>query len=164
MSTFVAVGNSKKSFRRLLDIVVQNISVLPQPVFVQNGYTEFSHRGIRHSDFLSKSEFDRKVEDAKVVITHGGAGALITCLIAGKKPIVLPRMQEFDEHIDGHQCELVDILYKENRIYVLTETNLSSLVNRVSSEREALLKAQSCRENQRRSIGVLKSLFEELDT
>lgn len=72
MSTFVAVGNSKKSFRRLLDIVVQNISVLPQPVFVQNGYTEFSHRGIRHSDFLSKSEFDRKVEDAKVVITHGG--------------------------------------------------------------------------------------------
>ena len=163
MSTFVAVGNSKKSFKRLLDIVVENSFLLPQPVFVQNGYTEFSHREIRHSKFLSKHEFDRHVESSKIVISHGGAGALITCLKAGKKPIVLPRMQELDEHIDGHQSELVDALQKENKIYVLTETNIRTLLDSALSEREALLNAQSCQENQRRCISVLKSLLEELD-
>ena len=45
------------------------------------------------------------IEEAHIVITHGGPASFIMPLQMGKTPIVVPRQQQFDEHVNDHQLE-----------------------------------------------------------
>ena len=47
------------------------------------------------------------VEDARIVITHGGPASFIMPLQIGKIPIVVPRQKRFGEHVNDHQIECV---------------------------------------------------------
>ena len=47
----------------------------------------------------------KNVEDARIVITHGGPASFIMPLQIGKTPIVVPRQHRFDEHVNDHQVE-----------------------------------------------------------
>lgn len=47
----------------------------------------------------------KNVEDARIVITHGGPASFIMPLQIGKTPIVVPRQQRFNEHVNDHQVE-----------------------------------------------------------
>ena len=47
----------------------------------------------------------KNVEDARIVITHGGPASFIMPLQIGKTPIVVPRQHRFEEHINDHQVE-----------------------------------------------------------
>lgn len=47
----------------------------------------------------------KNVEDARIVITHGGPASFIMPLQLGKTPIVVPRQQQFNEHVNNHQVE-----------------------------------------------------------
>lgn len=47
----------------------------------------------------------RNVEDARIVITHGGPASFIMPLQIGKTPIVVPRQHQFNEHVNDHQVE-----------------------------------------------------------
>lgn len=42
---------------------------------------------------------------ARIVITHGGPASFIMPLQLGKTPIVVPRQQQFNEHVNNHQVE-----------------------------------------------------------
>ncbi len=41
-----------------------------------------------------------------MVITHAGVGSILVTLMNGKRPIVVPRLARFGEHVDDHQLEL----------------------------------------------------------
>lgn len=41
----------------------------------------------------------KNVEDARIVITHGGPASFIMPLQIGKIPIVVPRQHQFGEHV-----------------------------------------------------------------
>ena len=43
------------------------------------------------------------VDEARVVITHGGPSSFIMPLQVGKTPIVVPRRHEYNEHVNDHQ-------------------------------------------------------------
>lgn len=45
------------------------------------------------------------MEDARIVITHGGPASFIMPLQIGKIPIVVPRQHQFGEHVNDHQVE-----------------------------------------------------------
>lgn len=45
------------------------------------------------------------VRRARVVVTHAGAGSVLTCLLNGKKPVVVPRLRIHHEAVDDHQVE-----------------------------------------------------------
>lgn len=47
----------------------------------------------------------KNVEDARIVITHGGPASFIMPLQIGKTPIVVPRQHQFNEHVNDHQVE-----------------------------------------------------------
>lgn len=47
----------------------------------------------------------KNVEEARIVITHGGPASFIMPLQIGKTPIVVPRQHKFDEHVNNHQVE-----------------------------------------------------------
>ena len=47
----------------------------------------------------------KNIEDARIVITHGGPASFIMPLQIGKIPIVVPRQHKFNEHVNDHQIE-----------------------------------------------------------
>jgi UDP-N-acetylglucosamine transferase subunit ALG13 len=41
--------------------------------------------------------------EATVVVTHGGPGSIMLALGAGRRPVIVPRMVRYGEHVDDHQ-------------------------------------------------------------
>lgn len=103
MTTFISIGNARQSFERLLNGVLENIDLLPQPVIVQCGHTLFSDTRCVFSSFFCLEQFNRYIQDAKLLILHAGAGSIIKALRAGKQPVVMPRRKKYNEHINDHQ-------------------------------------------------------------
>ena len=133
MSTFVSVGNATQPFPRLLDGVAAIASDLPQPVFVQSGSTPFHAEGCQAARFLTMSEFEIRVGQSTLLITHAGAGSVITALQAGKVAVVMPRRVADGEVIDDHQVEFARELAAAGRIVVADEAT-----DLLSAAREAL--------------------------
>lgn len=57
------------------------------------------------SKLIPYQQMLKNVEDARIVITHGGPASFIMPLQLGKTPIVVPRQQQFNEHVNNHQVE-----------------------------------------------------------
>jgi hypothetical protein len=53
---------------------------------------------------------------ARIVITHGGTGSLITALRAGCNVIAMPRSFALKEHYDDHQSEITGAFAKRGLI------------------------------------------------
>ena len=106
MSTFVSLGNNKKNFSRILNFVENNYYELSKPIILQLGHTNFNSKlKFKKFKFLSQKDFSKYLKKAKILIIHGGAGTIIKSLKQNKKPFVMPRLTEFNEHINNHQTE-----------------------------------------------------------
>lgn len=117
---FVTVGNATQGFGRLLnkidDLAGQGFFADEQ-VFIQAGNnSDFIASNCRQENFLSPDQFTEMIGNADLVISHAGAGTLIQVLGAGKIPVVMPRHQQYSEHVDDHQVELVKALASEGRV------------------------------------------------
>lgn len=117
---FVTVGNSTQGFRRLLDAADQAAGeglFGGGSVFLQTGNTKgFRAAHCRQESFIEMERFEEMLRSASLVISHGGAGTLLQLFMAGKIPIVMPRLRRYGENVDDHQVELVEVLAAEGRV------------------------------------------------
>jgi UDP-N-acetylglucosamine transferase subunit ALG13 len=123
MSTFVTTGNGVQSFSRLLEEVKRIAVHLPQPVIVQHGKTAFSADGIESFDLVDSVTFQKLLADCEVLITHGGGGSVFAALKIGKKPIVVPRLKNFDEIIDDHQVTFAKELERQGKVVAVHDVS-----------------------------------------
>ena len=63
----------------------------------------------------------KNVEDARIVITHGGPASFIMPLQIGKTPIVVPRQHKYNEHVNDHQVEFSRNVAERMKSIVLVE-------------------------------------------
>ena len=107
MSTFVALGNSKNPFPRLLTAVdtLAAAGHLPNPIVVQHGHSTFESRHCIKHDFLSMTDFDAAIAGARLIILQAGGGSVLTALRCGKVPVLVPRRASLGEVVDDHQIE-----------------------------------------------------------
>lgn len=161
---FITLGTQKFEFNRLLEKIDQLIeqNLIPDQVFAQIGFSTYTPKHYEYCNFLSQSEFDEKINSCSLLLTHGGVGAILTGLKYNKKIVALPRLKEFNEHIDDHQVEiceqfnklglilsskedknLVDLINKSNTFipnkYQLTDEN-QHIVNEIDDYLQSLLK------------------------
>jgi UDP-N-acetylglucosamine transferase subunit ALG13 len=78
---------------------------LGEELVVQHGISPVRPRGARCVDFLAYADLVELVRSARVVVTHGGVGSVLTALANGKRPVVVPRSPDRGEVIDDHQLE-----------------------------------------------------------
>ena len=57
---------------------------------------------------IPQDEFNKLIDQANLVITHGGVGSIITAITKGKKVIAIPRLKKYNEHVNDHQIEIID--------------------------------------------------------
>lgn len=136
--TFITLGNANQSFIRLLDCCIRIRHLLPTPVIVQHGNTIFSYPQFECHEYLSSELFMHIMRTSKVVIAHAGAGSIINSIRLGKKPIVMPRLKEYLEHVNNHQLELAQRLSQDGYVYLVSNlTEMTSSIKRVLNESPA---------------------------
>lgn len=104
---FVTVGTHEQQFNRLLEEMDRLVEtgVIKEEVFIQTGFSTYEPKHCKWSKLIPFKEMDKRVKEARIVITHGGPASFIAPLQVGKTPIVVPRQFEFDEHVNNHQLE-----------------------------------------------------------
>ena len=116
---FVTVGSASQGFRRLLDAVDRLAGIGAfghDSVLMQVGQAEgYVPIHCEAKTFVSREEFQQLVQQASLVICHGGATSL-EVIRAGKVPVVMPRRKMYGEIVNDHQVEFVQALTTEGRV------------------------------------------------
>jgi len=117
----VTLGTQKEQFTRLLDYIEK--SNIKDEIIVQAGYTKYNSSKMKIFDFIPYEEMNKYIDAADVVITHSGTGSVLMPLKKGKKVIVCARLQKYDEHVDDHQKQLLEVFKEEGYVLELDEDN-----------------------------------------
>ena len=102
---FVTVGTHEQAFDRLIKYIddLKIKGVIKEEVIIQTGYSNYEPRHCKWQKLFPYQEMIKLVEEARIIITHGGPSSFIMPLQIGKTPIVVPRRLEFNEHVNNHQ-------------------------------------------------------------
>jgi UDP-N-acetylglucosamine transferase subunit ALG13 len=130
---FVTVGSRNYPFNRLfikLDELCEQ-GVIKEELFAQSGASTYTPRHYQYKDFISPEEFDEKINEASIVISHGASGSIMKALKAGKKVIVVTRLEKYGEHINDHQVQTSEA-FASNK-YVLAAPEMEDLGKAIKS-------------------------------
>jgi UDP-N-acetylglucosamine transferase subunit ALG13 len=117
----VTVGSSANGFDRIVRVVdeLKGEGKIKDKVLAQTGNGSYKPKNIEKTfKFKSWNEINKINEKADMVISHAGAGTIMTALRYGKPIICVPRIKELGEHTDNHQLEIAGTLKKEGKILV----------------------------------------------
>lgn len=137
---FVTVGNAHQGFLRLLeavDRVAGEGGFGGTSVFIQSGHNPgFRPRHCEAMPFVSMDDFERRMKEADLIVCHGGCTQL-QAVALGKTPVVMPRRQQYGEHVNDHQVQLVEALAAEG--YVVPAREPQDLTHAVREARRRQL-------------------------
>lgn len=135
---FITLGSQKFQFNRLLkeiDTIVEK-NLISEEIFAQTGYSDYKPRFYRYKDFLDYDAFVNKIDKSRLVITHGGTGAIINAVKAKKKVIAVPRLAKYGEHVDDHQKQIVDVFSNMGYVVPCYDTkNLYTLISSIKNKK-----------------------------
>lgn len=157
MKIFISVGTHAQQFNRLLkemDLLLEE-GRIKDDVFAQTGNSDYRPEAFDYKEFLSPKEFAEKIENADLVVSHGGAGTIINALMKKKKLIIVPRLEKFKEHTNDHQVELAEAFEKRGKAIAVME--ISKLGDAFEKAKKFKPNFDSDREN---LIGYLKGFLE----
>lgn len=102
---FVTVGTHEQPFNRLVECIdnLKRDGVIEEEVIIQTGYSTYEPKYCTWKKLFPYQKMVKLVDEARIVITHGGPSSFIMPLQVGKTPIVVPRKYEFNEHVNNHQ-------------------------------------------------------------
>lgn len=62
------------------------------------------------------------MQTSDIIITHGGPATFMSAIANSKKPIVVPRQEKYNEHVNDHQVDFAQqVKERYNSIEVVTE-------------------------------------------
>lgn len=120
---FVTVGTHEQPFNRLVKYVdaLKDSGVIDEEVIIQTGFSTYEPKCCTWQKLYPYQQMVKLVEDARIVITHGGPSSFIMPLQIGKTPIVVPRQKQFDEHVNDHQVNFCKQVAERNGNILVVE-------------------------------------------
>lgn len=107
---FLTVGTHTSGFNRLVDAIDDWAAGHDEPVVAQIGSSTSEPAHCRWFRFAPPAEIGRLIDEARVVVSHAGAGSLLGAIMSGRPVIAVPRRAIHGEVADDHQLELCDAL------------------------------------------------------
>lgn len=129
---FVTLGTFEMKFKRILE-AIESLDIKDE-VIIQSGYTDFKSNKYKVQKLMSKDEFNKNLNEAELVICHGGVGSILEAINNNKKVISIPRLEKYNEHVDDHQVEIVEKFTKQG--YILSSKNEKDLANLIEEAKE----------------------------
>ena len=134
---FVTVGSQKFQFNRLLkkiDELIEN-KVINEEVFAQIGVSDYKPQNYKYKEFVTQDEFNKYLDEARLIITHAGNGVIVNAIKKGKKVIGIPRLSKFGEHVDDHQIQLLNEFANMNLIETcIDEKELKEKIQQIDNK------------------------------
>lgn len=105
---FVILGTQKFQLNRLLTLLDQYIEEekIQEEVFAQIGYSTYEPKHYSYVRFLDKKDYDQKIMESDIIISHAGVGSILNAKAAKKPIVIFPRLSKYKEHVDDHQLEV----------------------------------------------------------
>ena len=116
---FVSLGTQDKPFVRLLDYLEH--SDIKDKIIVQAGFTDYESKKFEIHKYLDKDDFDKYIDEADLVICHGGVGTIVSCLNKNKKVLAVPRLSKYKEHQNDHQLQIVNAYYQKGYLVMMKD-------------------------------------------
>lgn len=132
----VTLGTQDKEFTRLLKAIDREIEngVITEKVVVQAGCTKYKSENMEIFDLIPANEFDEYIKKADLIITHGGAGSILTGVKNNKKIIAAARLAKYKEHTNDHQKQIIKEFADQGYILELKDFNkLGKLIEKSKS-------------------------------
>ena len=116
----VTVGTDHHPFDRLIVWINEWLAAHPEHAgsfFVQSGSSKLQPAA-ESAKFLDMAGLSQVLDDADVVICHGGPGSIADAWQRGQLPIAVPRLRRYGEVVDDHQVDFCRMLAGAGRIRV----------------------------------------------
>lgn len=154
----VSLGTQDKSFKRLLDAIVKCIEegYINDRVVVQAGHTEYESDKLEIFDYLSIDKFNELMDEASLVISHGGVGTIMSALSKNKKVIGAARLSKYQEHTNDHQTQLLEEFDKKG--YIIYAKDLDKFNEYL--ERSKTFIPNKYKSNTNRMINIVKNYID----
>lgn len=117
----MTVGTHEQQFNRLVEYMDKWANEHDEGVIIQSGFSTYEPKYCKWSKLYPYLEMVQMVNDARIVITHGGPSSFIMPLQIGKVPIVVPRKKELDEHVNDHQVDFSNQVAKRQGNIIVVE-------------------------------------------
>ena len=131
---FVTVGTHEQQFDRLVSYIDDLCAKgeITEEVVMQIGFCTYEPKNCKYSKLIAHKDIKQYVEEARIVITHGGPASFIMPLQHGKIPIVVPRQERFGEHVNDHQLDFArKVVERQNNIIVVE--NIEELADTIKN-------------------------------
>ena len=98
---FVTVGTHEQQFDRLVRCVdrLKAEGKITEEVMIQTGFSSYEPKVCKWSKLCSYQEMNEYMDQARIVITHGGPSSIMMALQRGKIPIVVPRQKRYEDYM-----------------------------------------------------------------
>ncbi len=122
---FVTLGTQDKSFSRLLKAIDNEIEKgnIKEKVIVQAGLTKYKSNNMEILDLVPEEKFDELMDSCDLLITHGGAGSILSGIKKNKKIIAAARLSKYKEHTNDHQKQIIKEFSDKGYILELRDFN-----------------------------------------
>ncbi|NQG98074.1 multidrug MFS transporter [Streptococcus suis] len=123
---FVTVGTHEQPFNRLIEEVdcLKREGIITDDVFIQTGFSTYEPQCCEWKSIISYSEMESYMDEANIIISHGGPATFMGAIARGKKPIVVPRRVKFGEHVNDHQMEFAEAVKNQlGTIFTVIDIN-----------------------------------------
>lgn len=120
---FVTVGTDQPFDRMLRVIDSWAHDNLRKDVFAQIGKNAWEPRHIEFTHFLGPADFQRRLKEASLIISHAGMGTILTALLHGKTILVMPKLASLGEHRNEHQTATVRQMMNLGNVNVAFDEN-----------------------------------------
>ena len=120
---FVTVGTHEQPFNRLIQKIdeLKRDGVINEEVIMQTGFSTYEPKYCTSYKLIPFNKMKEYVEQARIVITHGGPASFIMPLQIGKTPIVVPRQKKYDEHVNDHQVDFSKAVEERMKNIIVVE-------------------------------------------
>lgn len=122
---FVTVGTHEQPFDRLLKCIDKMVEEgkITDKVIIQKGYTDYEPKYCESYKLIPYDDMQKYINEADIVVTHGGPASFIAPLAIGKIPVVVPRKKDYNEHVNNHQLEFSKEVEKRMKNIIVAETD-----------------------------------------
>ncbi len=130
---FVTVGTHEQPFNRLIKYIddVKKNNLIAEDFTIQTGYSTYIPQYCLWQKLYPYQAMIQNIQEAHIVITHGGPSSFLMALQMGKIPIVIPRQKQFGEHVNDHQLTFCRAVKERNGNIILVE-DIAELADKIA--------------------------------
>ena len=131
----VSVGTHNQPFDRLVRKMDELAPGLGDKVLIQRGYSNYLPKNAESFDFVEGERWTSLLEEARLIVCHGGATTLMNVVRMGKSAVVVPRRRHLREHIYDREGELAEALAERGLVSVVYDVEMLEAALRIPPPR-----------------------------